>query len=121
MHFITPQFHSWMKITSALEEALRHFTNSINIFKLFSMSNTQGMILNVSSTGERQSKYLINSISCGQPPISDNFTVLSLLSAESETHPFSQKSKSGASTATGMFDEPCQSQLHKNNAVVNLT
>ncbi|WVZ12111.1 hypothetical protein V8G54_016641 [Vigna mungo] len=102
-----------MKITSPLEEALRHFTNSINIFKLFPMSNTQGMILNVSSTGERQSKYLINSSSCGQPPISDNFTVLSLLSAESERHPFSQKSKSGASAAMGMFDEPCQSQMHK--------
>lgn len=115
------QFDSWMKTTSARGEALRHFTNSINIFKLFSISNTQGMILNVSSTGEERSKYLINSISCGQPPISDNFTFLSLLSVESERHSFSQKSKSGVSTATGMFDEPCQSQLHKICGVINLS
>ena len=71
------------------------------------------MILNVSRTGEWPSKYLIISISCSQPPISDNFTVLSLLSVESERHSFSQKSKSGVSTETGMFEEPCQNQLHK--------
>lgn len=71
------------------------------------------MILIVSSAGEQPSKYLINSISCGTPLISVNFTFLSWLSVESKGCNFSQKSKSGVSVATGMFDEPCQSQLHK--------
>ena len=110
-HKHSPQLYSRTKTISALAEALRNFTNSINIFNWLSTTYTQGVILIISSTGEQPSRNLISSISCGTQHISVNFTYLSWQSVEFEEHSFSQKSKSGAPVVVGMFDEPCQSKL----------
>lgn len=95
-----------MNIISACAEARRNRSKSINIFILPHETYTPGKMLITSSTGEFVSTNLRNSISCGTPDISDTFTVLSRSNVQSLGHSFSQKSKSGASNAADVFDEP---------------
>ena len=70
------------------------------------MTYTQGVIHNVSSTGEFASKNFKNSISCGTPDISVIFTTLSCLKVQSSGHSSAQNPKSGTSTAATVVDEP---------------
>lgn len=91
---------------SACAEARRNRSKSTNIFILPHETYTPGKMLITSSTGEFASRNLRNSISCGKPDISDIFTILSCSSVRSVGQSFSQKSKSGASNAADVFDEP---------------
>ena len=95
---------------SASEEALRNLNNSINIFILASVQYTLGVMLIILSTGEFPSRNLMNSISCGTPDISVIFTVFSSLNVQSVGHSFPPKSKSEASVAADVFEEPCTNQ-----------
>ncbi|PON47695.1 hypothetical protein TorRG33x02_322500 [Trema orientale] len=108
--------YSWMNTISARGDARRNLTKSISIFNRPSTTYTQGAILIVSSTGDLLSKNLTNSISCGTPDISVIFTSLSFLNVHFERLCFSQRSKSGASSATRAFEDPYLSeQFEKQN------
>lgn len=95
-----------MNRISAWADARRNLNNSISILNLPSITYTQGVILIISSTGEFASKNLMNSISCGTPDISVIFTILSFSKVQPLGHSLIQKSKSGASIATNVFEEP---------------
>lgn len=98
--------YSRLNTISACADARRNLTNPINIFNLPSITYTQGVILIISSTGEFPSKNFINSNSCGTPDISVIFTVLRFLKVQSKRPFLSQNSKSGASSAANVFEEP---------------
>ena len=88
-----------MNTSPALGDARVKLSSSVTIIKRASIvTNTQGVILMISSTGDFLNKNLMNSISCGSPDISVIFTTLSLWNVQSEAPSFSQKSKSGDST-----------------------